>query len=389
MNATGAADRFPVDCPSTHLVLERVAEASLFGEASTSRRRLLDRAAERGAFPILYRYLTWRGESLAPTARSRWVRHVARLALYRTELARTVTVLSSATPMVVLKGEPLAKLLFGDGRLRNTTDMDLLIAPDSVDEAIALLEPLGYRPVREAAAKTWAYNQVALVHERFGTIVELHWRIAFPHLNSPSAVELLERTYPVAIGDGGAIETYETLRPELLFLHLCYHFHQHCGFFKGLLDVAGWLDRFEHEADLDEIARLADRLGVGGVVQWPLHTLAQLTGHRSRLLRGDIDVCVRAWAAYSAAKIERDFVEVRPQAAVGRWLDQNSFGAKVLTTVGQGLSMSVADGWRRKAITGIKPMVLGPHRLGRAVFAGLQRLGWADRRALYEDRIFG
>ncbi|MFP4600463.1 MAG: nucleotidyltransferase family protein [Persicimonas sp.] len=368
----------------TRLVLDRVVEGSRMGAAPGQQAALYDRAAERGVLPILYRYASWRGESPPESAKEQWRRHVARLALYRRELSRTVAVLGKLGPVVVLKGEPLARLLFGDALMRNTTDMDLLITPDRVGEAVRVLEPLGYLPMHDARAKPWTYNQLALIHRQYGTVVELHWRIAFPHLPSPPAKQLLAETTPVAVDSN----TYRTLRPELLFLHLCYHFHQHRGFLKGLLDITGWLDRFEDSADLEEIAQIADRLGVGGVLQWPLHTLAHFAGYRSRLMRHDVDMCVRSWAAYSSAKLEREFVELRPTGAVGRFLDEQSFGAKLLTSIAQGLSMTVADGWHRKATTAIKPVILGPHRLGRAVFSSLERLGAVDRDDLYVGRIW-
>ncbi len=377
---------FPVGFESTRLVLERVVEGSRMGAGVPRRDELLwDRAGERGVLPILYRYASWRGESPPESAREQWRRHVARLALYRRELSRTVAALEALGPVVVLKGEPLARLLFGDALMRNTTDMDLLIAPDRVGEAVRVLEPLGYLPVHDAQAKPWTYNQLALVHRQYGTVVELHWRIAFPHLPSPPATQLLSETTPVAVDS----DTYRTLRPELLFLHLCYHFHQHLGFLKGLLDITGWLDRFEESADLGEIARIAQRLGISGVLQWPLHTLAQFTGYRSRLMRDDVDMCVRTWATYSSAKLEREFVELQPIGAVGRFLQDQSFGAKLLISVAHGLSMTVADGWGRKATTAIKPVILGPHRLGRAVFSGLECLGAVDRDDLYVGRIWG
>ncbi|WP_281285836.1 nucleotidyltransferase family protein [Persicimonas caeni] len=346
---------------------------------------LIHRAAERGVFPLIYRVLLGREGELPHAARRYWIEHGARLGLYRTELARVHEALEHITPVVVLKGEPLSVLLYGDPRLRNTTDLDLLSAPESLPQAITALAELGYRPTDGPKAKTWASNQCALLHETYGTLIELHWRIAFPYLPSPEISQLLRETIAVEIGD----RTYRSLRPELLFFQLCYHFHQHRGFLKGLLDITGWIDRFESSADLDEIRAMADRLGLNGLIQWPLHVLNLFTGHKSRLYEPTADPFVRAWAAWTAAKLERDFIELRPRTRVERWLDEQSFGAKLVTSMLQGASMTVADGIFPKISTAVRPVIFGPHRLGRGLFGALERLGAVDRDRLYESRILG
>jgi hypothetical protein len=385
VNRAAMASSLAANCPVTGLVLDRIGEGEKMHTSPTGLQLLLKRASARGAFPIVYQHLKDLDVPLPADIKSRWLKHVARLSLYRRELARVVGVLETLGPVVVLKGEPLSTLLYGDGLLRNTTDMDLLIDPRRVDEACAAVGELGYRAVRAEEAKTWAYNQLALVHENYGTIIELHWRVAFPHLPSPPIDRLLRETVAVEVGD----RAYSSLRAELLLLHLCYHFHQHRGFLKGLLDIAGWIDRFEESADLAEIRQMAARLGVWGLVQWPLHALQIFTGYRSRLYDPDVDVFVRSWAAWTAAKIERDFVEVRPASGVERWLGEQGFGAKVATTVAQGLSMMVVDGASRKVRSAVSPVVLGPHRLGRAVFGVLERAGVVDREELFVERVLG
>ncbi len=370
---------------ATRLVLARISEGSQLRSRDLERARLVERAAERGVLPIVYRFLKATGEPLPRSASEYWRQHLARLALYRAELGRVIDVLSPLAPIVVLKGEPLAWLLYSDGTMRNTTDMDLLILPQAVDTAVEALADLGYQPAHGARSKTWTYNQIALSHHTYGTIIELHWRIAFPHTDSPPIGDLLAETRSIAVGD----RHFETLRPELLFLQLGYHFHQHLGFLKGLLDIAGWIDRFEDSADLDEIRDWQDRLGIGGIVQWPLHVLDRFAGYRSRLYDPGADRIARAWAAWTCAQFERDFIELRPHSGLSRWLQAQSFGAKVAGAALQALSMTVVDGPARKLRSAISPLILGPHRLGRAVFGGLERLGVVDRDQLFERRILG
>lgn len=370
----------------THLIISRAWEANLARNGEAGAAELLQRAADRAALPLFYRHAQASDVHIPAGIAARWREHLARLALYRSELERTVSALESITPVVVLKGAPLAQLLYGDDRLRFTTDLDLLISPESVDEAIELLASLDYERVHpETPAKTWTYNQYALAHRGCGLMAELHWRIAFPHMESPPIEFLFDQTRSVRCGD----RAYETLRPEVLFLHLCYHFHQHLGFFKGLLDIAGWIDRFEATADLEEIERLAKRWRIGGMVQWPLHVLRALVGVQSDLLHEEIDPFVRAWVAWTSDRLERDMVDVAPESALQSWFEEDTFATRIARTAAKTLSMTVADGARAKLRASAGPSLFGPHRAGRAVYGALERLGLADRDDLFRNRLLG
>ena len=108
-------------------------------------------------------------------------------------------------------------------------------------------------------------------------LVELHWAIAAPEVPSPPAEELLARRVPIALGEGLEVEA---LAPAHAFLLVCYHFHHHAGFLKGLVDVAAWLDRFGRWGALEVALERARELGVCGVCQWPLWAISELAGRR-------------------------------------------------------------------------------------------------------------
>jgi len=379
--------RFPDDSPLTRLLLERIIEGSAMCADDLDHARLFARAETGGFLPILYQYFEASGRQIPKEFNLDWRVHIARLALYRAELRRVLAIIEKIGPVVVLKGGALAQLLFGDERLRNTTDMDLLIDPRQIDAIVAALGEAGYHTVGSGEAKTWAYNQLLLVHEKVGTLVELHWRIAFPHLKSPTIAELLEDTIPVVL-DGGSLTT-RSLRPELLLLQLCFHFHQHHGFFKGLVDIAGWIDRFEDTADLKEIRTLADHYGIDGVLQWGLHALAGFTGVRSRLYSRRANLFAKSWALWTTGELERKYILMAPPNALERWWLRPRMATKIAGVLVDGLSMSVADGSQNRLRALVSPIIFGPHRLGRQVFAVMEGLGITDRDALYEHRILG
>lgn len=379
--------RFPDDCPLTRLLLERIIEGSALRADDPGHARLFARAEADGFLPILHQYFRATGREIPRQSTKQWRVHIARLALYRAELRRVLAIVEALSPVVVLKGGALAKLLFGDERLRNTTDMDLLVDPRQIEAIIGALGAAGYVAVGSAEAKTWAYNQLLLAHEKVGTLLELHWRIAFPHLKSPAIADLFEETTPVAL-DGKSLVT-RSLRPELLLLQLGYHFHQHQGFFKGLIDIAGWLDRFEDTADLDEIRALANLYGVDGVLQWGLHALAGFIGVRSRLYNPRANLFAKSWAAWTCAELERRYILDAPPRALERWSRRPTTRTKIAGVLIEGLSMSVADGPTNRLRAVVGPLIFGPHRLGRQVYSVLEGLGITDRQALFEHRILG
>src|SRR5690554_2518211 len=379
--------RFPDDCPTTALVLERIVEGSALCAGDVSHERLLTWANAAGFLPIVYRYLMSTGRDVPARFRQSWLVHMARLALYRAELRRVLPTIEALSPVILLKGEALSLLLFGDARLRNTTDMDLLIDPRQLGPIVEALGEIGYHTVGDGKTKPWAYNQLLLVHQDCGTLIELHWRIAFPHLKSPPIDELFEDTIAVAL-DGGALTT-RSLRPELLLLQLCFHFHQHHGFYKGLLDIAGWIDRFEDTADLKEIRTLADHYGIDGVLQWGLHALAGFTGVRSRLYSRRANLFAKSWALWTTGELERKYILMAPPNALERWWLRPRMATKIAGVLVDGLSMSVADGSQNRLRALMSPIIFGPHRLGRQVFAILEGLGITERDALFEHRILG
>ena len=382
-----AMRRFPEDCPTTALVLERIVEGSALCAGDVSHERLLTWANAAGFLPIVYRYLMSTGRDVPARFRQSWLVHMARLALYRAELRRVLPTIEALSPVILLKGEALSLLLFGDARLRNTTDMDLLIDPRQLGPIVEALGEIGYHTVGDGKTKPWAYNQLLLVHQDCGTLIELHWRIAFPHLKSPPIDELFEDTIAVAL-DGGALTT-RSLRPELLLLQLCFHFHQHHGFYKGLLDIAGWVDRFERTADLDEIRALARRYEIDGVLQWGLHALERFTGERSRLYDPRANVFSKSWAAWSAMEMERRYIFMAAPSAIDRWWRDPRAATKIAGVLAEALSMTVADGALNRLRAVLSPILLGPHRLGRMNFALLEGIGAFEREELYEARILG
>ena len=283
-------------------------------------------------------------------------------------------------PLVLLKGEPLEKILFGGEYSRSTGDIDLLILPGDLELARQRLAGLGYRRASDEDPRMWSHNQEAWRHQTLGVIVELHWSLAEPGVPQPSLHELFSTSEPYRFdesgsGGGDSLEV-PYLQRDWLFLHLVLHFHHHMGFAKGLLDIAGWCERYGEEfRDGEKRAEFLGRmrrLGMYGMVQWPLYTIEALTGIRPALWDEGADWAVRAWA-YASSSAMRDCLIRSPRS------DLEATLVAIMPKVGPELAvpllaarMLVIEGRGRKLRAFARPIWGGPHVFGRFVAGWLQ-----------------
>lgn len=82
-----------------------------------------------------------------------------------------------------LKGQSLSQRLYGSALLRESVDIDLLVAAAEAESSIRVLEGLGLRAEHGALASAWIARQLRqhaeyhlVLRSNEGVIVELHWR---------------------------------------------------------------------------------------------------------------------------------------------------------------------------------------------------------------------
>lgn len=166
-----------------------------------------------------------------------------------------------------VKGTTLDMLAYGSLGLKRARDIDLVVAPESVEETCALLGRAGYVrsvPGPEVADEQFPIwlklcKETSWKHERSGIILELHNGLVdnptlLPGIGSHSPPQWVE------IGSGIRLPT---LRKDELFAYLCVHGATHgWSRLKWLADVSALLK----DDDLHERERLYRRsleLGVG------------------------------------------------------------------------------------------------------------------------------
>ena len=261
---------------------------------------------------------------------------------------------------ILLKGEPLERLLF-DEYTRCTGDIDLLVLPGDIEACRRHLEALGYRRKRDEPPRMWAHNQEPWVHDNHGVVVELHWSTSLPGTPALPLADLFSTRVPFEFDDALCVDV---LREDWLFFHLVLHFHHHQGFAKGLVDIAAWCDRYGADVDADAMLERARSLGMFGFVQWPLHTLAILTGATPPLYRDDVDMPTRMWAVATARAL-RDCLSTPPGGDLEATLVAIMPRVGTLGAVSlQALTMLNLDDWPSRLRGVLRRSIMGPHRLG-------------------------
>lgn len=188
------------------------------------------RAAKgHGVLPLAYRRLVAAG--IDPPGMGDTAAAIARTNLRLTaELAAIARDFSQAgIPLLAWKGPTLALQLWGDLGHRQFRDLDLLVHPQGIGPAVALLEGRGYAlatPVTGARGRGLLRRDCEAVFIRHGTAdrVELHWAFVPPWaVFGLGTAEAWSRRQAVPLGG----EEIWSLAPEDLFLSLAAHGTRH------------------------------------------------------------------------------------------------------------------------------------------------------------------
>lgn len=137
-------------------------------------------------------------------------------------------------PFAVLKGPPLARALYGDGALRTSVDVDVLVAPEHRDRALDALQAVGFRvrgsALQQAAVKRGHFHIVLDATVKNRVILELHWALVDrANLYRINESEIRSRWTTARVGD---VDVGVLSREDEL-LYLLLHIAKH-GLFNGV-----------------------------------------------------------------------------------------------------------------------------------------------------------
>jgi hypothetical protein len=218
--------------------------------------------------PLLYRRLASRSLPQDPPSevmtrlRARYLRVASHGLRLQQELGDVVDALAAAdVPVIALKGIYLASCVYDNVALREMNDIDVLVPRDTLRQASARLNALGYAPINPGSID----QDVAISHHLDLLIkddrvaVEVHWNLTRPGLPySIEPEELWQRMVPVRI----AGRDLWSLALEDLILHLCVHTSYQHQFIFGLrpsCDLAEVLARHGADLDWDALLQRAER----------------------------------------------------------------------------------------------------------------------------------
>lgn len=180
--------------------------------------------------------------------------------VHRAEVGRLYRLLTEAgVRVLVLKGVALSAQLYGEPVRRDARDIDLLVDPDQLAQAAAVLSQAGYRrgqnspSPRQAAAYLRWIKEYEFFHEDTGGLVELHHRLTDnPNLLSFEFPLLWNEREEVRLGGDTVVAT---LSRQRLPLYLCVHGGDH-GWARlhWLVDFSAALSQAQKTATLIEAA---------------------------------------------------------------------------------------------------------------------------------------
>ena len=186
---------------------------------------------------------------------------------------------AAGVPLLFLKGASLAMLAYGNLGLRGAKDVDLLVSPEFLEPAIALLQRAGYHRFdpppsisdRQLRILMQVRGDLGFNHDDTDCPVELHWGLFLnPYAMSDASVMAKSRVVPITGHNG-----LRTLGEEDLFTFLCVHGALHVwNRLKWLADINALLAK-SPEGSAQRFYRAACERGAG-----PAAAQAMLLCHR-------------------------------------------------------------------------------------------------------------
>ena len=268
-------------CARTGLSADQAARLRQVAAGQVDWKLVVSFAAKHRLLPLLHRNLTTfcpeaMPASVARSLAARVAANADTASTLRQETARLCHLLGAAgIAVMAFKGPPLAATVYGDVSLRQSWDIDLLVAESDLSRVASLLAEEGY-----VAGPAFDRAQ-DFVHSVKGITVDLHWALTpwfFPV--DMNARELLSRRRLVAV-DGVPIPV--PCSEDMLFILClqaakdCWERRQHLEYLSKAVDIAEFL-RATPDIEWSRVKDDARRSGCLRILHFGLAVASDLLG---------------------------------------------------------------------------------------------------------------
>jgi predicted nucleotidyltransferase len=175
---------------------------------------------------------------------------------------------------IPLKGSLASELIFGNPALYPASDIDILVKPEDLGKAEALVAEAGY------VKNTWPSDDDLLsghyhfVYRKDNHFLELHWNLAKRYFLIPPEFWWQE---------SGAINytgiTLKVLSPERYLMYAIFRLFDH-GFrpLKFLVFISGLIRKYEKETDWEKLLRLSGKYRMERLTVFTIRLVHDLFG---------------------------------------------------------------------------------------------------------------
>src|SRR4030042_6639871 len=172
-------------------------------------------------------------------------------------------------PAIIIRGNEIAREIYGETYSRNSTDVDVLIKLSDAPSVDSILTDNKYSRNDSLPLKFWFHrlHHAVYYHPETNDIIEVHWNFGIPSFFRLSSEEIWSEVI-----SGDAVQ--DKLSPEMLVIMLLMHHHMH--FFREFRILVDVLWAFHKYEDVIDWNLLAQKLRGIGLLKATLITLSQI-----------------------------------------------------------------------------------------------------------------
>jgi hypothetical protein len=195
--------------------------ATLIAGVDLDRHDAFDPATFR-LLPLLYERMHALGVGHPVMARLKGIYRRAWCAnhkLFHTTVPVVAALESAGIETMLLKGVPLLVTWYRNHAVRPMSDIDVVIEPGRIHEAVAILRGLGWARIDTAQDDDLKYRHAMLFRDAAGTELDLHWHFMFEACNDAADAAFWSGARPLDFGGVATRQPDPALALLLIVIH--------------------------------------------------------------------------------------------------------------------------------------------------------------------------